>query len=161
MPAKKYNTDEERRAAMRASERKWRAANPDKVKGYRRNKKPYALKSALEKANTAERLKKYRAAQRRILDAIQLRYGCMNPDCLWKGPYTAAMLDFHHINPAEKSFCVSQFYGIPVTLLAAEINKCCVLCSNCHRMETWGDLDCSGFVRCTVDAGLFRGLTPT
>lgn len=48
-------------------------------------------------------------------------------------------LDFHHVNPEEKEGTVSQFagqtYSIKKTL--SEIEKCIVLCSNCHRKLHW------------------------
>jgi ribonuclease HIII len=41
-------------------------------------------------------------------------------------------LEFHHINPADKKYCISQ-----CTLgrkdLNGEINKCILLCPNCHK----------------------------
>jgi hypothetical protein len=47
-----------------------------------------------------------------------------------------ACLDFHHINPSEKKFSVSQKRDRPsLEKLKAEIAKCCVLCANCHRKE--------------------------
>ena len=54
-------------------------------------------------------------------------------DC---GENHPACLDFHHINPAEKSFAlgiVNKF--LSVKLLQDEIAKCRVLCANCHRKE--------------------------
>lgn len=44
-------------------------------------------------------------------------------------------LDFHHRNPLDKKFGiakgVSLAYGLP--LLLEEIQKCILLCSNCHH----------------------------
>ena len=44
-------------------------------------------------------------------------------------------LDFHHLNGKEKRFnisaCIRSGYGIET--IKAEIDKCIVLCSNCHR----------------------------
>ena len=49
------------------------------------------------------------------------------------------VLEFHHTDPAEKEFDVSQaaISGWGKETLLAEIAKCCVLCANCHRIETW------------------------
>jgi hypothetical protein len=50
-----------------------------------------------------------------------------------------ACLDFHHTDPSEKDFSVASYSlkkvvdDLPVVL--AEIQKCIVLCSNCHRKE--------------------------
>ncbi len=49
-----------------------------------------------------------------------------------------ACLDFHHIDPREKKFSVSTRRDRPsMEALKAEIAKCRVLCSNCHRKEHW------------------------
>lgn len=44
-------------------------------------------------------------------------------------------LDFHHRNPKEKRFmiAVAANMGYSIENLEAEIAKCSILCSNCHR----------------------------
>jgi hypothetical protein len=45
-------------------------------------------------------------------------------------------LEFHHLDPKEKDFLISR-YGRDATLndkdLFTELDKCALLCSNCHR----------------------------
>ncbi|WP_254513872.1 hypothetical protein [Anatilimnocola floriformis] len=84
-----------------------------------------------------------------LISQVKLMYGCMNPDCGWCKAFSAEQLDYHHIEP--KSHCVSQMSGKPVTAVVAEINKCVVLCGNCHRRHHAGGLDLSGIERCNVD----------
>ena len=46
-------------------------------------------------------------------------------------------LDFHHIDPAQKDFSISDaLYKLHYTreLIVAELEKCIVLCANCHRI---------------------------
>ena len=45
-------------------------------------------------------------------------------------------LEFHHIDPSKKDFEVSSFYKKPLVdeKVRAELDKCVLLCSNCHRM---------------------------
>jgi len=47
-------------------------------------------------------------------------------------------LDFHHVNPKNKLFALSSG-GLrkPWIVVKAELDKCALLCSNCHR-ETHG-----------------------
>jgi hypothetical protein len=47
-------------------------------------------------------------------------------------------LQFHHRNPEEKLFDVSDCIrnGVSLETLQAEIAKCDVLCANCHAIET-------------------------
>lgn len=47
-------------------------------------------------------------------------------------------LEFHHINPEEKRFSIGNVTRRPFTpenviLIMEEIEKCVLLCSNCHR----------------------------
>ena len=44
-------------------------------------------------------------------------------------------LDFHHINPEEKEFSISNKGNKSIEDLMKEAEKCIILCSNCHREE--------------------------
>jgi hypothetical protein len=49
-----------------------------------------------------------------------------------------ACLEFHHKNPKEKEFAISELVnnrGWSIKRIKIEISKCIVLCSNCHRKE--------------------------
>lgn len=46
-------------------------------------------------------------------------------------------LDFHHIDPKEKDFSISQKWNTIIKCLE-EIKKCILLCSNCHRELHYG-----------------------
>jgi hypothetical protein len=49
-----------------------------------------------------------------------------------------ACLEFHHRNPSEKDFLISQAVAkCSLKRIQAEIAKCDVLCSNCHRKLHW------------------------
>lgn len=51
-----------------------------------------------------------------------------------------ACLDFHHVNPKEKEFTIGSIVGDGnKSKLLKEIEKCIVLCSNCHRKEHWNN----------------------
>jgi hypothetical protein len=43
-------------------------------------------------------------------------------------------LHFHHVNPEDKKFqvCISTFTGRSMKKVIEELNKCILLCSNCH-----------------------------
>jgi len=60
---------------------------------------------------------------------------CM--DCKKKYPYY--VMDFDHRDPKKKKFALSKVVGKSCTLkktLQIEINKCDVVCANCHRIRT-------------------------
>lgn len=42
-------------------------------------------------------------------------------------------LDFHHKDKEEKEFTIGQFKRGSFDVIQNEINKCVVLCANCHR----------------------------
>ena len=42
-------------------------------------------------------------------------------------------LDFHHRDKQEKEFTIGQFKKGSFDAIQSEIDKCVVLCSNCHR----------------------------
>ena len=42
-------------------------------------------------------------------------------------------LDFHHINPSQEKKAKKSFRILRIKSLIAEINKCIVVCANCHR----------------------------
>ena len=58
-------------------------------------------------------------------------------------PYNgcAAALDFHHIDPDSKSFAISNRLNYSLKRVIAEIAKCCLLCSNCHREYHAGEFE--------------------
>lgn len=51
------------------------------------------------------------------------------------GTFHPAAFDFHHIDPDEKSFNISggNLANKSLKKVLAEVSKCLLLCSNCHR----------------------------
>jgi hypothetical protein len=52
-------------------------------------------------------------------------------------------LDFHHRDPSQKEFVLSDMAnrGQSIKVIEKEIAKCIVLCSNCHRKLHAGLID--------------------
>jgi hypothetical protein len=50
-----------------------------------------------------------------------------------------ACMEFHHISPANKAATIALMptQGYSLERIKAEIAKCIVLCSNCHRILHW------------------------
>jgi 5-methylcytosine-specific restriction endonuclease McrA len=44
-------------------------------------------------------------------------------------------LIFHHINPADKGFTISSKYCLSWERIQKELDKCILLCQNCHSEE--------------------------
>ena len=84
--------------------------------------------SPMRRKNTRD----FQAGRRGRINEIKMKLGCSI--CGYnKHP---AALDFDHIDPALKSFTLSQDPKRAWSKIEAEIKKCRVLCANCHRIET-------------------------
>lgn len=57
-------------------------------------------------------------------------------DCCQVFPYY--VLDFDHREGEEKLFNISNWQSHGLIALIDEIQKCDVVCANCHRIRTWG-----------------------
>lgn len=62
-----------------------------------------------------------------------------NNPCTLCGESDPSQLEFHHREPAEKLYDVSELVcgGAGIGRLMAEVAKCDVLCTTCHRRITW------------------------
>ena len=51
-----------------------------------------------------------------------------------------ACLDFHHTDPSKKEQEISRMVraGKGMAKIQKEIDKCVLLCANCHRKQHWG-----------------------
>lgn len=92
----------------------------------------YERNKETEKARIAKDVKIRLAKYKGILWGIKSTSGCSR--CPEKDP---ACLDFHHTDPKTKSFTLAGIRqrSPSLKLLMAEIEKCEVICANCHRKE--------------------------
>ncbi len=115
------------------------------------NAKRYASKEAREK-ELARGKEKYEKSVKpnRLARKKKLIY-MMGGKCSKCGyNKSACALDFHHINPVEKARTVSHLIAIEQewawALALEEIKKCELLCSNCHREETYPGCELDGII---------------
>jgi hypothetical protein len=105
-----FKDPETRKAYHKEQSRKYYLANKDTV-------------MAKSKAN--------RAVAKARWDAFKCTLKCTQ--CGFDHP---AALDFHHVNPSEKESLVSKLVSNGCFAAAmAEVQKCIVLCANCHRVH--------------------------
>ncbi len=90
----------------------------------------YAKNKARIVEKAVKRNKWLREEQRAFLDAYKLEHGCR--DCGYN--IAAVALDFDHLE--DKQYNVSQMGGNSWKRILQEINKCEVVCANCHRIRT-------------------------
>lgn len=130
MPAhKKYFTEEEKRAAIRAQRKVQKAKNRE---SYLVKKKLEYVKVKSDPAKNLARLEKRReryASNKEYCEWFKLSKGCL----LCGYIECSSALTFHHKDPKEKKFEISSSYsGQSLESLKLEIEKCEVLCVNCH-----------------------------
>jgi hypothetical protein len=132
--------------ARRAYAKAWRIKNPESGKAsavkYRtapENVKHRRVHDAVRRqrpavqARESARRKKHDADVKSWLAGIKLTSGCV--DCGYRAHHVA--LDFDHLPEFEKLFDISRALWRPRKTLGAEIAKCEVVCSNCHRIRTY------------------------
>lgn len=61
--------------------------------------------------------------------------------CICNNEYLPEVFDFHHLDPSEKEFQLSKVMGSPKSWkkIVAELRKCVMVCSNCHRVIHYSD----------------------
>lgn len=57
--------------------------------------------------------------------------------CVKCGEDRPYVIDFHHINPVDKEFEISQLPNVSNSRLLKELDKCVCLCRNCHAEFHW------------------------
>ena len=68
----------------------------------------------------------------RLLLGIEMLGGCC-AKC--KGVFDPCQYDFHHTDPTQKEFTIGENLLVGKERFINEINKCILLCANCHRLE--------------------------
>lgn len=79
----------------------------------------------------------------KALKVLDRTYSC--EICKYDKNYAA--IDFHHKNPADKDMNIRDLKSHSVDRLVLELDKCMVLCSNCHRELHNPALDKEKFLR--------------
>lgn len=75
-----------------------------------------------------EKLIEQQDRNRKIVNEIKNNSKCKY--CIENDPVT---FDFHHRNPEEKEFIIAYMMNQNTERLLKEINKCDIICANCHR----------------------------
>lgn len=63
--------------------------------------------------------------------------------CAICGETDATCLEFHHVDTAQKERCIYQLVdnGCSIARIEQEMEKCIVLCANCHRKVHGGTIE--------------------
>jgi hypothetical protein len=115
---------------IKARKKKYYSDPDNAARKAERNKELYKL----NKDKVSSRQLNRRQDRKSFIDRIALYYDCQNPDCKWDGEYQPCQLDFHHFNPDDKIKEVSRMHSCSYDKIIAEIDKCIVVCRNCHPL---------------------------
>ena len=115
---------EKSKKRLKMGEEKW--AEYQKEKGLAKRKKWYSNPKNRQK--TTKRVDTFRTNKKRDLIAYK---GGKCSKCGYNKDVTGAY-DFHHLDPKEKYFNISKKMYINIELLKQEVDKCVLVCRNCH-----------------------------
>jgi hypothetical protein len=119
------------RECANAKGREWYHKNKERAKIIQQRYKeahPDKVKATLEK-----RRDKKIIYQKQRYDSHKAYLIALKLPCAKCGENRHYVIDFHHIDPTEKSFNVSESYtGRSITKMEAEVAKCVCMCRNCH-----------------------------
>lgn len=90
---------------------------------YKENKKVYIDYSKQKQKENREWFKNYKSTL----------------ECSICGENHPAVIDFHHNDPSTKERNVTDMMKFSMDKIKKEINKCTILCSNCHRKLHWNE----------------------
>ena len=95
------------------------------AESYQRNKiNKEWLKSRQEYASSRRRHKKSLAVQ---------RFGNLCAHC--GGEYPDCVFEFHHVEHTNKDITPAKLFLLKDETIHNELDKCIMLCANCHRIE--------------------------
>ena len=94
-----------------------------------KDKKTQKLSSTCKKCHSQYVANQY-AERKQLVEKIKSECGCAK--CGDKRSY---VLDFHHLDPKEKDYTIARITSNSTKMdtIKKEIEKCVVLCANCHR----------------------------
>ena len=87
--------------------------------------------------NRANKIWRRERQRKRRIEAF-IHFGEKCADCgLKSSSENYIVFDFHHLKPKNKEIDLSRAHDISNKKFWAEIKKCVMLCSNCHRLRHW------------------------
>lgn len=117
----------------------YRCKNKEKLKKYGKNYRKRNKKKIIERHRNY-----YRKNKKRLAEQMKRRY--INKR-IWFDDYKKSLkcsicgenhwacIEFHHRNPSDKKYGIADMVaaGLDKNIILKEIEKCEILCSNCHR----------------------------
>lgn len=143
-------TPEERSIKRKEYNDRYKAKNKQRVLDY--NREYRKIHKERDREKKALRMVKSRAEKK------QKAVDYMGNKCLdCQQSFPNCCYDFHHLDPTKKDLSLAQLVGSRSwERILVELEKCVMLCSNCHRVRHWkenlekrkGQLETVGFFVC-------------
>lgn len=119
------------RACVSKVRRAWCASEAGKASIRRTSQRTYAKKSTEIKAAVVEYKRGSRARNQAYIKNLKESTPCS--DC--EKFYPSVVMDFDHLGDKWRN--VGSLINYSLTTIKAEIEKCEIVCANCHRIRTW------------------------
>jgi hypothetical protein len=113
---------------VRLNSARWRASNPERAREVWR-------RADATRDPEKQRANRQRRWQRRR-DTLNALKDKPCTDCGIR--YPSYVMHFDHRDPATKLFNVGQLSSRRWAIILAEVEKCDLVCGNCHAERTWG-----------------------
>jgi hypothetical protein len=117
-------TIEQKKARLSANAARWRERHPEKVKEY------YSSPKGREFQNAANR--RGEEKRRRFINLLKMDRPCY--DC--GGMFEPHVMDWDHVTGEKKFTIGANQRSHKLEDVIDEINKCQLVCANCHRLRT-------------------------
>ena len=107
-------------------------------KYYHANKEARAISAKQWRVDNKEYVRTKQREDKRIRKQWAINYlGGICSEC--KQDYHPAIFEFHHTDPQTKDRDPSKMMQLSKERLTIELDKCKLLCANCHRLAHHGD----------------------
>ncbi len=129
------------KARVHARVKEYYKANPDKSKQLKKqhyeNNREQCLANAAENYKVNGEKIRERINRRRMVHQTRIDGYKVNTGCKHCGERDLVVLDFHHRDKSTKEFDVGNKRSASWETIQSEIDKCDVLCANCHAIEEY------------------------
>lgn len=121
------------------SEEKKQYSRTQSLKWYHANKEKAAEKAKKWRLNNLEYIKTKQREDKRARKLWAIDY-LGGKCCSCNLTYHPSVYEFHHIDPTLKDRDPSKMLQLSLSKLQVELDKCLLLCANCHRLHHHGDI---------------------
>lgn len=100
----------------------------------------YEVTRPMRKNMTPQELENFNQSKSRAAHkakCIEHKNGvCSKCGLIYNGT-NAPVFDFHHVDPETKDYNIGGMVNRPWPLVEEELDKCIMVCANCHRLIHW------------------------